>query len=59
IGIAIILAWCWKKKDVVAELAKNGIGQKWYQEPVYLAIKIVAPIAIIVVLLNGLGVLRI
>jgi neurotransmitter:Na+ symporter, NSS family len=56
IGIAIILAWRWKKKDVTAELAKSGIGEKWYQDAVYLAIKVVAPVAIIVVLLNGLGV---
>ena len=56
IGIAVVLGWMWKKKDVTKELAKKGVGEKWYQEAVYLAIKIVAPVAIIVVLLNGLGI---
>ena len=42
IGIAIVLAWRWKKNDVSTELAKEGVGKKWYQDAVYLAIKIVA-----------------
>ena len=55
IGIAVVLAWRWKRSDVADELAKNGVGKRWYQDAVYLAIKLVAPVAIIVVLLNGLG----
>ncbi len=55
IGIALILGWGWKKKDVAEELARKGLGAKWYHGAVYAAIKILAPLAIIVVLLNGLG----
>ena len=56
IGIALVLAWRWRKADVAEELARGGLGRKWYHDWVYLAIRVVAPVAIIVVLLNGLGV---
>ncbi len=56
IGIAVVLGWLWKKRDVAKELAGKAVGGKWYQEAVYVAIRVIAPVAIIVVLLNGLGV---
>jgi neurotransmitter:Na+ symporter, NSS family len=55
IGISIILGWRWRKDDVTAELERRGVGRKWYQDAVIFAIRYVAPAAIIVVLLNGLG----
>ena len=55
IGIALVLAWKWKKADVAEELARAGVGHRWYHDAVHLAIRIVAPLAIIVVLLHGLG----
>ncbi len=58
IAIALIAGWMLSKKDFVGELDKGYALTPWYTKTVYAFIKFVAPVMTILILLNGLGVIK-
>ncbi|MCE1197124.1 sodium-dependent transporter, partial [bacterium] len=58
LAIAIIAGWMISGKDFSGELAKGGAGAGWSIDLMRAFIKFVAPVCILVIMLNGLGVIR-
>ncbi len=58
LAIAIIAGWMIKREDFSSELAKGGAGAGWPVSLMYAFIKFVAPVCILIIMLNGLGVIR-
>ncbi len=57
IGIALVLGWRLSKSDYAAEIMKGVRGKAPYAAWIYTALKFVAPAAIALVMLNGLGII--
>jgi neurotransmitter:Na+ symporter, NSS family len=58
VAIAIVAGWRLARKEFIAELDKGYGKTPWYSKTIYAFIKFVAPVLIVVILLNSLGLLK-
>jgi NSS family neurotransmitter:Na+ symporter len=59
LAIAVVAGWLMPQGSLADELAQGGAGKAWYNAVVPFFLKFVAPVLVLLVLLNGWGVLKV
>lgn len=55
--LCIFVGWVWGKKNYLAAVTNEGaLSNAWFSQALFYIIKFIAPVLVLVVLLNGLGV---